>query len=110
MLPRHSVPSTLPATRTTKSSLCDWSKISSIGALASEQPRTIPKGRCAGALPSTSEKPSESGLERMTIGLFTSPWRTSPWTFSTIIFCRKFPSRSACMASWDVEHRWPPRA
>ena len=60
----HTSPSTLPATLTTKRTLEGWSKIRSIGARASEQPRNRAKGACTGA--PTAAKPSESGSEGMT--------------------------------------------
>ena len=66
MLPRHSTPSTLPATRMTNRSFGDWSKICSIGARASEQPSTSANGVCTGGAPATSGSPSDIGSDGIT--------------------------------------------
>ena len=66
------------------SSLLDRSKITSIGARASEQPRTRANGVCTGAWPGTKENPSESGLDGITTGPPASPLITSAWTRATI--------------------------
>src|SRR5262249_28090312 len=66
MLPRHSLPRTLPATRTTNRALQASLKISSVGTRASEQPSTTAKGRCRGALPAVSPMPTSDRSKGLT--------------------------------------------
>jgi len=88
------------------SSLAEWSKISSTGARASEQPRISANGFWIGAWPGTSENPSESGLEGINTGWPSPSPRISAWTRAMISPYRRLPSRRACSANSAVSDPW----
>ena len=66
MLPRHTSPSTLPATQITNKSLKPWPKIISVGTRASEQPTTTANGACLGICPNVRTMPTSSPLHGTT--------------------------------------------
>ena len=98
MLPRHSSPRTLPATRMTNRSLNPWPKLISVGTRASEQPTTTAKGDCLGICPCVLGMPTSRPLQATTywgsVPLVTvlvrqlSIHRAKSW----------FPSMSRCLA------------
>ena len=77
-LPRHTSPSTLPATRITNRSLNPWPKIISVGTRASEQPTTAANGACLGIPPCLRTIPTSRPLH------CTTYFGSSPWVGSRL--------------------------